>query len=199
MALLSVVACGMPSCRAPKKSCHGCLATCEVVVARLDGLCAAHRIRTAVVAPELMTSLWHALQQLWLGAFRRRANAGEFPPVPRPAAPDRRSRRPASAGRYPPYRDAGGPGQDGALLPQRDRLRHAGGLRHHPLARARHHGARLRDLSRDRGQAAAGDRQADPAQIPSRPRRPAKWSCSATTSISTSCRSRCRRSTTAAR
>ena len=78
---------------------------------------------------------------------RRLPHARELPPVPRPAAADRRARRPAPAGRHPPHRDAGRPGQDRALFPQGDRLRHAGRVRHHPHARARHHVARLRDLS----------------------------------------------------
>ena len=92
-------------------------------------------------------------------------DAGEFPPVPRPPAADRRARRPAPARGHPPHRHAGRSGRDRALFPQGDRLRHAGGVRHHPLARARHDGDGLRDLPGDRGQAQAGDRPSDPAEI----------------------------------
>ena len=90
--------------------------------------------------------------------------AGEFPPVSRSVAASRRTRRPPPAGRHPAYRHPGRPGQDRALFPQGDRLRHAGRLRHHPDERAGDHGARLRDLSRGRGQAEAGDRPSDSAQ-----------------------------------
>src|ERR1700730_16225272 len=128
----------------------------SAVTARPSGL---------LLRPDL-SSLWQAPQQLWPKRFSEITDAGEFPPVPRPPAADRRSRRPASAGGYSPYRHARGPGQDGALFPQGHRLRHAGRLRHHPLARARHHGARRRALSRDREKATAGDRSPDPAEIP---------------------------------
>ena len=92
-------------------------------------------------------------------------NEREFPPVPGPAAAGGRTRRPAPGGRHPPHRDAGRSGQDRALFPQGHRLRHAGGVRHHPLERARHHGDGLRELRRDRGQARARHRQADSAEI----------------------------------
>src|SRR5260221_14785185 len=62
-------------------------------------------------------------------------DAGKFPSVPRPLAAKRRTGRPTPAGGHQAYLDSGGSGQDRIVLPQCGRLRHAGGVGDHPLAR----------------------------------------------------------------
>ena len=76
-----------------------------------------------------------------------------------------RARRHQAAGRHPPHRDARRPVRQGALLPRRDRLRHAGRVGHHPHARALDHGHGLHRVRRDRAEAAAGHRPSDPAAL----------------------------------